>query len=139
MKLLCDEVLRRFPEVRELMSDGDEDMSYLVVGYVVKWLAKMARAKSMDDELIERVVDFDHWAMNYPPGKTAEDDVPTIMMVAFHEELLRYDSLLTLIPHLMSRRAFEANETYFTQFVGAERYRAALGQFPRGGKQRRKR
>ena len=110
MKLLCDEVLRRFPEVRERMSEGDAELSYLVVGYVVDWLADMARAPSLDDEIIERVLDFDRWAMSYPPGRTAEDDVPTIMMVAFHEKLLWHDSLLPLFPRLMSRQAFEANE-----------------------------
>lgn len=31
MKLLYDEVIRRFPEVRSLISEGNEDLPYVVV------------------------------------------------------------------------------------------------------------
>ena len=38
MKALFDEVLQRFPELAAQVNEGDEDLPYVVVGYIAEWL-----------------------------------------------------------------------------------------------------
>jgi hypothetical protein len=121
MKVLFDEVLRRFPEVAAEVFEGDEDEPYLVVGYIAKWLLSV----DLDSATIQRVVDFDRWCMQQPRGQTADDDILTIEAVGFQEELFRYDKLLPLVTKLISREELQANREYFSQWVGEDRYQAA--------------
>src|SRR5690349_10020239 len=125
MQQLTDEILRRFPEVASRVYPGDEELPYLMVGHVVDWLRSVARPR-LEPGVIERVVDFDRWCMAQPPGQTAADDLLTIIVVALHEKLFKYDELLPLVPHVMTREQLVANRDYLVGWVGAERYAAAL-------------
>ena len=125
MRRLYKEVLRRFPEVKALVHRGDEELPYVVVGYVVDWLRTVAKP-ALDASVIQRVVDFDNWCIERPPGRTAADDIMTIEIVALREKLFRYDELLLLIPHLMPRDELLMNRDYLVAWVGKDRYEAAL-------------
>jgi hypothetical protein len=121
MKALFDEVLQRFPELAAQVNEGDEDLPYVVVGYIAEWLLSV----ELDSAAIQRVVDFDRWCMQQPRGQTAADDILTIETVAFREKLFEYDKLLPLVPKLMSREELQANKEYFSSWVGEDRYEAA--------------
>lgn len=125
MKHLYDEVLRRFPEVAPYVFEGDEELPYLVVGYIADWLLTMAKP-ALDPTIVQRVIDFDRWCTSQPPGKTADDDIMTIELVALLEKLFRHDELLPLIPKLMPREELLRNRAYLTAWVGADRYQSAL-------------
>jgi hypothetical protein len=125
MKHLYDEVLRRFPEITSFVSEGDEELPYLVVAYVVMWLESVAKPE-LDPSIIERIVDFDRWCMEQPRGETAANDIMTIEVVALREELFAHDELLPLVPKLMTRPELLENREYLTHWVGADRYQAAL-------------
>lgn len=62
----------------------------------------------------------------------AADDVWTIYVVGFYEELFEHDKLRPLIPHLTPKQQVLDNEKYLTTSVGAENYRKALEQFETG-------
>src|SRR5687768_11905219 len=121
MQQLADEILRRFPEVTPRIHPGDEKLPYLMVGYVVDWLRSVARPR-FEPRVVERVVDFDRWCMAQPPGRTAEDDLLTIIVVALHEPLFEHDELLPLVPRVMTREQLVANREYLVGWVGADRY-----------------
>jgi|688.fasta_scaffold1682155_1 hypothetical protein len=121
MKALFDEVLQRFPELAAQVNEGDEDLPYVVVGYIAEWLLSV----ELDSAAIQRVVDFDRWCMQQPRGQTAADDILTIETVAFREKLFEYDKLLPLVPKLMSREELQASKEYFSRWVGEDRYEAA--------------
>ena len=124
-KRLFNEVRRRFPEVQQFLNKGDEKLPYVVVGYIVDWLRTVAKPL-LDPSVIRRVVEFDNWCIAQPPGRSAEDDIMTIEIVALREKLFRYDELLPLIPHLMPRDELLLNEDYLVGWVGEDRYQAAL-------------
>jgi hypothetical protein len=122
VKHLYDEVLRRFPEVAPYVSDGDEELPYLVVGYIADWLLSV----DLDPATVQRVVDFDRWCMEQPGGETAADDIMTIEVVALREKLFEHDKLLPIVPKLMTHEEMLRNRDYLTSWVGADRYQAAL-------------
>jgi hypothetical protein len=121
MKALFDEVLQRFPELAAQVNEGDEDLPYVVVGYIAEWLLSV----ELDSATIQRVVDFDRWCMQQPRGQTAADDILTIEVIGLQEELFRHDKLLPVVTKLISREVLQANKEYFSQWVGADRYQAA--------------
>lgn len=124
-KAFHDEVVARFPEVACRLSEGDEELSYLVAGAIADWLASVARPR-IAPEIISRVRSFYDWAHQQPRGKTASDDAVTIVTVGFLENLFERDELLPLIPHLTTRAAMLANRDYLHQWVGPDRYEKAL-------------
>ncbi len=121
MKALFDEVLQGFPELAAQVNEGDEDLPYVVVGYIAEWLLSV----ELDSATIQRVVDFDRWCMQQPRGQSAADDIMTIEVVGLQEELFRHDKLLPVVTKLISREVLQANKEYFSQWVGADRYQAA--------------
>jgi len=131
MKILYDEVLRRFPEMELWVDEGDEDSIYVVVGYIKWWLVSVANP-TLPDEVVSRVVDFYRWCMEQPRGETASDDIATIVVVGLLEERFENDALLPIIPQLMSREELLQARDYLTTWVGADRYQAALQLTDRG-------
>ena len=93
MKAFLNEVLQRFPEVADQVNEGDEDLPYVVVGYIVEWLLSV----EIESATTERVTAFDRWCMQQPRGQTAADDILTIETVGLREKLFRYDKLLPLV------------------------------------------
>ena len=127
---LHDEVLKRFPEIASRLSEGDEESPYLVVSYIADWLSTVARP-AIAPEIVSRVADFHGWALDQPRGGTAADDVYTIVMVGFVENLFRDEALLPLIPKLIPRPEMLANRDYLHQWVGRDRIEKALLLFER--------
>ncbi len=121
MKAFLNEVLQRFPEVADQVNEGDEDLPYVVVGYIVEWLLSV----EIESATTERVTAFDRWCMQQPRGQTAADDILTIETVGLREKLFRYDKLLPLVTKLMSREELQVNEEYLSRWVGEDRYEAA--------------
>lgn len=124
-----DEVLKRFPEVAPRLSEGDEELPYLVVSRIADWLSTVARP-AIAPEIVSRVVDFHAWALDQPRGETAADDVYTIVCIAFMESLFRDDALLPLIPKLIPRTEMLENRDYLHQWVGRDRYEKTLLLYP---------
>jgi hypothetical protein len=122
VKHLYDEVLRRFPEIAAYVSEGDEELPYVVVGYIADWWLSV----ELDPTIVRRVVDFDRWCMDQPRGETAADDIMTIEAIALREDLFEHDKLLPIVPKLMSRTDLLQNREYLIRWVGADRYQAAL-------------
>lgn len=131
MKHLYDEVFRRFPEVEAFLFVCDEDLPYVLMGAIIDWLRSVAKP-SLPPAVVRRVVEFDRWCRTQPRGDTAADDILTIEAVGLLENLFDHDELLPLIPHLMSRDELVKGRAYFTHWVGADRYEAALQQMKRG-------
>lgn len=104
----------------------------MVVGEVVDWLASVAKP-ALAPDVVQRVLDFHRWCQDQPRGESAFDDILTIEMVAFFENLFDHDALLPLVVKLASREDLVHNEKYLTTWVGADRYQAAL-RFAGGAK-----
>ena len=131
MQHFADEILQRFPEVADELSEGDEELPYVMVGHVVRWLRAVAKP-ALDADVVRRVVEFDRWCMSQPGGEAAENDIPTIAVVALREKLFKYDELLPLVPRVMTRQELLQNRDYLVGWVGADRYEAVL-RMSKGG------
>src|ERR1700687_4339942 len=95
MKVLYEEVTRRFPEV---IQDGNEDQPYNVMNALVDWLAALSPAE-LNQELNQRVVAITKWCEDLPRGETAADDPYTVLVVGFYEGLFNTETTRCLIPH----------------------------------------
>ena len=130
MKRLQTEILHRFPEIQSRVSDGDEELPYLLVGYLADWLKDLGDA--ITPAIVERVVAFARWCESQPRGKDAGDDLLTIFVVGFYEHLFDSPSTRRILPHLISRDDLTRNADYLRQWVGAENYERALQEYGRG-------
>jgi hypothetical protein len=130
MKALYTEILQRFPEVQSRISEGDEELPYLLMGYLADWLKELGDA--VTPAITERVVAFARWCENQPRGKDAGDDLLTVFVVGFYEHLFGSASTRHLLPHLVSRADLTRNADYLRQWIGAENYERALQEYERG-------
>jgi len=130
MKQLYAEILQRFPELQSRVSEGDDELPYLVMGYLADWLKELGDA--VTPEIIERVVAFARWCESHSRGKDAGDDVLTIFVVGFYEHL--FDSACTrrILPRLIPREDLKRNADYLRQWIGVENYDMALQEYDRG-------
>jgi hypothetical protein len=125
MKNLYDEIVSRFPEVRPLISTGDEELPYLLIGYIADWLNSKGDS-GYPRETIQQIIDFQKWCYSQPEGKSAKDDIHTIFIVGFCENLFQNHNTRALIPHLMSKEEIIVNKDYLIQWVGKDEYEAVL-------------
>jgi hypothetical protein len=125
VKKIYDEITNRFPEVNPLICKGDEELSYLLMGYVAEWLDSFGES-GYSTEVIQRVVDFQEWCCTQPEGKSAEDDIHTIFIVGFYENLFGNHNTRGLIPHLMSKEEILKNKDYLIHWAGKDEYEAVL-------------
>lgn len=127
MKVLYTEMLRRFPELESMVSEGDDELPYMMMNYLADWLGRPGVASEPAN--IKRVVAFVSWCETQPPGKNAGDDLRTILVVGLIEHLLESSTARTLVPHLVSREIFTSNADYFRHWVGPENYEQALRRY----------
>jgi len=129
MKALHTEMLQRFPEIHSRISEGDEELPYLLMNYLADWLKDLG--DGISPTIIKRVVEFTRWCESQPRGEDAGDDLLTILVVGFYENLFDCPATLRLLPHLISREEMARNADYFKQWVGAENYQRVLEEYGR--------
>jgi hypothetical protein len=128
MKKLADELMRRFPEIRPCVAEYDLELPYMMMYYVSEWVAEQARA-GMDAKTVQRVVDFAEWCESQPEGKDASDDIFTIYVVGFYEDMFENEETRKLIPKLTTRQNLLENREYLVPWVGQDAYEKALQLF----------
>jgi hypothetical protein len=125
MNNLCNELISRFPEILSRVREGDEELPYVVMGFLAKWLKKMP-ADQVTPALLGRVAKFARWCEQQPSSTDAEDDTYTILVVGFYEELFDSDSGRALLPHLIPHEDVVRNADYLRAWVGPDNYEKAL-------------
>jgi hypothetical protein len=128
MKTLRDEIASRFPEVVDKCRE--EDGAYILMHRIVEWL-QSAPPTAITAETVERLRSFWNWCEDQPRGESGKDDLYTIFIVGFWENLFDSESTRPLIPQLMPREEMLANADYLKQWVGAENYQQALDEYDR--------
>jgi hypothetical protein len=126
MKLLYDEIRRRFPEVRTVFFDDCADLPYSLMGMLADWLKA---SPTISPEVIQRVQGFTSWCEDQARTETAADDILTIMWVGFYEPLFEAEHTRALLPKIISKETFERNAAYFKSWVGEENYEEAKKHF----------
>ena len=132
MKHLYDELTRRFPEIPDIIFEGDEGAPYLLMNDLARWLSEIPE-EAMTPEIITRVVALKEWCEEQPTGNDAENDIYTIFIVGFYEKLFRANSTRKILPKLVSRDDIVTNAGYLRTWVGADNYEEAVRQFKPGG------
>jgi hypothetical protein len=118
-------ILQRFPELKPKIFKGDEDLPSVMGAHLARLLAESATT-NRPHPLAERVLDFHRWCAEQPRGQSAQDDLLTIEMVGFIEELFKYDTQFPLIRRLVTKEALLRNRDYWVKWIGEDRYRLAL-------------
>lgn len=124
MEKLYHEICVRFPEVSSQVHRGDEKLPYLMMGHLAEWL-KSTPQTAITPELLARVQAFAAWCEEQPSGRTAGDDLLTILVVGFYEKLFQAEHLRALLPQLISKDTFTQNAEYLRTWVGDENYEKA--------------
>ncbi len=122
------EILKRFPEVQPSVSEGDDDLPYVMGWHLVDWLTETQKDK-LNQDIMQRVEEFHRWCIDQPQGESAEDDIITIETVSFVEKLFENDLLLPILKRLLTRQQLQNNRAYLMQWVGKDRYEIALHSF----------
>ena len=125
MTALLDEVRTRFPEVHDHISEGDEELPYVLMAYIVEWLQSLPGPHS-HPEVVNRVVAFCRWCEDQPRTDDAGTDLFTIVVVGFYEKLFKSPKTRRLLPKLIPLEDIEANAAYYQTWVGTENYSEAL-------------
>jgi hypothetical protein len=125
---ISDQVLRLFPQVKEVSSEGDEALPYVFVGNLVDYLETQADP-DLSVDLIQRVQKFTAWVRVQARGKDATDDVFTIFTVGFIEKLFESRKLHPLMPKLLSKEDLITSRAYLIQWVGEENFDRALALY----------
>jgi len=128
IQALASEIRSRFPEISPYFHDGDEILPYVMMGHIADWLAE-GRPHHSDPSIAQRLSSFCEWCESQPQGKTASDDVLTVLCVAFYEKLIETPTIRTLVPQLMPKSIFMQNKDYFTSHCGAESVAATLNEY----------
>ena len=126
MKLLYTEMLQRFPEIKSEISENKE-LPYLLMNCLVDWLKELGDA--ITPAIIGRVVTFAHWCEDQPRSQDAGDDLFTIYICGFFEDLFKSASTRRILPHLVTRDDLIHNADYLRQWVGVENYERALQEY----------
>jgi len=128
MKLLYEEIARRFPEAIKVLGEDKEDMPYLVMTSIVEWLRTISPA-DQSATLIQRLINFQDWCDHQPRTDSAEDDVYTIYTVSFFEDLFKHEVTRNLIPHLAEKDDLLHSKDYLISWVGEENYEDVLRRY----------
>jgi hypothetical protein len=128
MKNLHDQLLMRFPEIESDIQEAGADAPYLAVCYLVEWLDAKGQ-DGIDENTVQRLVEFAKWCKSQPSGETCSDDIPTILMVAFYENLYHHEHTKWLLPRLVSREDVELDKDYLIKWVGKENFEEAMKYF----------
>jgi hypothetical protein len=73
------EAFERFPEFRNHLQKSKSPYAY--------WIELQFACKGADDNLAKRISNFATWCLNQPRGKTADDDLFTVVTVCFLEHI----------------------------------------------------
>ena len=128
MKALCDEVIRRFPEVQSHLTGDDAELPYVVMGSVIDWLNDMGES-GLSPEIVQRVIEFTKWCEAQPRGNSAANDAYTILVTAFYENLFKSGVTRRLLPHILPKDELIKNAEYLKRWVGDEYFRLALEEY----------
>ncbi len=100
------------------------------MGDLVDWLDSKGE-NGIDENTIRRLVEFADWCKLQPRGETCSDDICTISVVAFYENLFLHEHTKWLIPRLTSKEVVEQDKDYLVAWVGQENYEKVIEQFQR--------
>ena len=128
MNALFEEVRRRFPEVRPLLSEEHREEPYNVMHEIVAWLRSLEQSQ-VTPNLVKRLREFRDWCELHPRGETAGDDVYTIFVVGFYEGLFAEAVTRRWIPELVPKDDLMQNAEYLKTWVGSQNYQLALEQY----------
>jgi hypothetical protein len=125
---LADEMFRLFPEMKDLVSEGDDQLPYVLMSDFVHLLESKAHPE-LPSEILGRVLEFKLWCENQPRGADAGTDTLTIFVVGFFESVLESDKLRYLVPKLISKMDLVNGRDYLMSWVGEDNYRRALALY----------
>ncbi len=128
IKALASEIKNRFPEISSSIHEGDEDLPYVMMGYIAEWLSEQY-PHHKDPSIAQRLSLFCQWCESQPQGKTAADDILTILCVALYEKLIESSTTRILVHHLIPRHLFTKNVGYFTSHCGSDAVAATLKEY----------
>jgi len=120
------ELVGRFPEILPSMSEGDEELPYIVTFYLIEWLRSEFKA-GPKPKITERLVSFSNWVKSDP--KVGSEDITTPFVVGIVEELFEHPELTCLVPRIMTKPELLENEQYLKSWVGEANYQRALNMY----------
>jgi hypothetical protein len=122
---LYDQITARFPDALSCINQDHSDLPYVIVRELADWIAQKKQSE-ITPELITRIVEFRDWCHKQPRGEDASDDVYTIYVVSFFEELFRSESGRFLIRYLVSKDDLIGNIEYLKDWISEENLELVL-------------
>ena len=128
MKDVYNEVLKRFPEIKPNIDEGDEESPYLYFSYIAWWVESLSRSE-VTSKVIDRIGSFGEWCCKQPEGKDASDDLGTILMTGLYESLANSASGRKVLANIFPLDYLRSGEEYFKQWMGEMEYEQLLAEY----------
>jgi hypothetical protein len=122
MSLWRKTAFERLPELRKLLQK--EKTAHSFFGGLVDQLSKAYLQKNED--LIRGIYDYAKWCLAAPRGKSASDDLLTIVMVSFFEHLPQHEAIRRDIGRWFPKKEIEGMKDFFLYHGTEEQFQEML-------------
>ena len=123
MQLLFD----LFPELKNRLDESNWDLPYLVAGELASWYDEQASNDLPNAK--KRIDDLYRFVSEKPRGKTASDDLITILQVGFFEKLFDLPNRNITIPTMTDKKYLIDSKDYLIQWIGKDAYYSILSTY----------
>jgi len=130
------EAITRFPELIENFDRVDSPYS---LWYELTRAFSRAYIAPRNEDLISRIYAFSDWCLNQPEGKTAADDLATVVCSCFYEHIPESPEALEDMPNWFPRSDVLSMKPIFSYMVGEEGFKRILKAYEKKPKARSRR
>ncbi len=118
------EAIKRFPEIAEYELEYWDNPNTCWSSLLMSF--KKAYKDPRNDNLIKRIYGYSEWCLEQPRGGPAEDDLFSIVIVAFIEHIPTIPEAMQDMPRWIPYETVKGSEEIFSYFEGKVGYKKIL-------------
>lgn len=127
MEKLFKQIQESFPQLKQ-ENETNQDSPYLVMSAAADWVITECK-KGLSSETLNNIKKFSHWCNTQPRSDSANDDIYTIYITSFFEELCENEITHPIVIELITKDEFIRNEEYLTEWIGMKNFSKILKLF----------
>jgi len=122
MNYISLKILEIFPEIKLDILEGDEELTYVMMGhvchYVMNTYDKNSTGSLEQRDLLSRIITLRDWSED----QDDESEAYTVYIVGFYETICETKKTHDLIPLITQRTDFINSKEYLQTWIGSENY-----------------
>jgi len=122
MNYISLKILEIFPEIKLDILEGDEELTYVMMGHVCHYVKntydKSSTGSLEQRDLLSRIITLRDWSED----QDDESEAYTVYIVGFYETICETKKTHDLIPFITQRTDFINSKEYLQTWIGSENY-----------------